>query len=232
MNRHRAVESPHFPSDVSALQSAGIRADKKKDPDIPGGVSVRRSTETSSAVIAALVLCSTAMVSAENPQKTFEKTWVGRHVLVRQSLYSLVYNERARGGVKARRDGLTVVSPFTGIHFQFDGRKHVENVSEQNVQKIVASVKLAYQKEKMLEGGVDQVIDPVMLTRYEPGTQLIVRAARVDLSSVRIELSMPGETDTDPATSLTVQWPAPLSKSFSERVDVEGLIQQFLAIQQ
>jgi hypothetical protein len=193
---------------------------------------VRRSTWTWSAVIAALLFLSTATVSAENNQKTFEKTWVGRHVLVRQPLYSLVYKEHARGGVKARRDGLTVVSPFGGTYFQFDGRKNVENVSEQNVQKIVASVKLAYQKEKMLQDGVEQVIDPVMLARYEPGTELIVRAARVNLSTVRIELSMPGESDTDPATSLTVQWPAPLSKSFSERVGVEGLIEQYLAVQQ
>ena len=128
----------------------------------------------------------------------------------------------------AKRDGLTVVTPFTGTYFQFDGRHRVDHVTEHNVQKIFESVKLAYQKEQLLDEGVNQVIDPVMLARYDPGAELVVRAARVELETVRLEFSLPADGDNDLATSLTVQWPTPLSKSFSERGEIEALIQQFV----
>lgn len=179
--------------------------------------------------IAALLLLAPAILSAESKQKAFENTWTGRHVVVRQPLYSLVYKERSvLGSIKAKRDGLTVVTPFEGIYFQFDGRRRVDDVTEHDVLKIADSVKLAYQKDRLLGEGANQVIDPVMLARYERNTELVVRSARVDLESIRLELSLPD--DSELATSLTVQWPAPLSKSFSERVNVEDLIQQFLAI--
>ncbi len=184
---------------------------------------MRSNARTWSAVVAALALVATAIVSAENNQKAFEKTWVGRHIVVRQPLYSLVYNEHVRGGTKSGRDGLTVVSPFNGRYFQFVGRRDVANVTEQDIQKIVPSVRLAYQKEMMLEDGVNQVIEPVMLARYDPGTELVVKTARVNLTTVRLELAGLTESDKNFATTLTVQWPTPLSKSFSERVDVEGL---------
>ena len=180
-----------------------------------------------------MIAASVAVISADNQQKAFERSWVGRHVVVRQSLYSLVYKERSlRGSVAARRDGLTVVTPFTGTFFQFDGRHHVDDVTGPDVLKISDAVKAAYVKDELLGEGAVQVIDPVMLARYDPGTELVVRAARVNLETVRLELSLAADDERDLATSLTIQWPAPLSKSFSERVDVEGLIHQFLTIQQ
>lgn len=187
-----------------------------------------RSTAVAwSAVVAAFMLVASSIVSAENQQKAFEKNWVGRHVVVKRPLYSLEYNEHGRGGIKAKRDGLTVVTPWEGTYFQFDGRLKVANITEHDVHRIAPSVKLAYQKEMMLEDGVNQVIDPVMLSRFESGTELIVRTVRVGLKTIRLELSLP-DSEKDLATSLTVQWPAALSKPFTERVDVEGLIQQFV----
>jgi len=177
------------------------------------------------------VLTATVLVSAENQQKAFENSWVGRHVVVKRTLYSLVYKEqRIRGSVEVKRDGLTVVTPFTGTYFQFDGRRHVDDIMEQDVQRISDSVKVAYQQSKLLDEGFSQVVDPILLTRYDPGTELIVRTARVNREMVRLELAQVTDGEKDIATSLTVQWPAPLSKSFSERVNVEGLIQQFLTI--
>jgi hypothetical protein len=67
-----------------------------------------------------------------------------------------------------------------------------------------------------------------MLARYDPGVELVVRAAQVNRDTVRLKLSLPADGHDDVATGLTVQWPAPLSRSFSERGDVEDLIQQFL----
>ena len=67
-----------------------------------------------------------------------------------------------------------------------------------------------------------------MLARYDRGVELVVRVAQVNRDAVRLKLSLPAGGDDGVATGLTIQWPAPLSKSFSERVDVEDLIQQFL----
>ena len=187
----------------------------------------------SSVSVAALVLVASVIVSAESKQKAFENSWVGRHVVLKQPLYSLVYKERgARGSITLKRDGLTVATPFTGIHFQFDGRHRVDDVTAPDVQKIVQAVRIAYVKDQLLDEGAIQVIDPVMLARYDPGTELVVRAAHVNLETVRLEFSLATDGDNELATSLTVHWAAPLSKSFSERVDVEGLIQRFVTMRE
>ena len=192
-----------------------------------------RTRPAASIAVAALVLTATVLVSAENQQKAFENSWVGRHVVVKRTLYSLVYKEqRIRGSVEVKRDGLTVVTPFAGNYFQFDGRRHVDDIMEQDVQRISDSVKVAYQQSKLLDEGFSQVVDPLLLTRYDPGTELIVRTARVNREMVRLELAQVTDGEKDIATSLTVQWPAPLSKTFSERVNVEGLIQEFLTVRQ
>jgi hypothetical protein len=192
---------------------------------------VRRTRTVSSTAVAALVVVASAIVSAENQQKAFESSWVGRHVTVRRTLYSLVFKEqRLRGSGDVKREGLTVVTPFAGTYFQFDGRRHVDDIMEQDVQKISETVRVAYMQSKLLDEGFSQVIDPVLLTQYDPGTELVVRTARVNREMVRLELSQLTDGEKDVATSLTVQWPAPLSKAFSERVNVEGLIQQYLTV--
>jgi hypothetical protein len=194
---------------------------------------VRSTRPASSIAVAALMLTASVVVSAENQQKAFETSWVGRHVVVKRTLYSLVYKEqRIRGSVEVKRDGLTVVTPFAGTYFQFDGRRHVDDIMEQDVQKISDSVKVAYQQSKLLDEGFSQIVDPILLTRYDPGTELVVRTARVNREMVRLELAQVTDGEKDIATSLTVQWPAPLSKAFSERVNVEGLIQQFLTVRE
>lgn len=177
----------------------------------------------------ALLFVTAANVATESKQKAFENEWLGRRVVVARPLYSLVYKEQSlRGSIDAKREGLTVVTPFDGVYFQFDGRRHVDDVTEHDVLKIAGAVKLAYIQSKALDEGSNQVIDPVMLARYDPGSGLVVRAAHVNRETVRLELALPTDSDRELATSLTVQWPAPFSKSFSERVDVEGLIHQFL----
>jgi len=194
---------------------------------------VRSTRLASSTAVAALVLVASVIVSAENQQKAFESSWVGRHVTVKRTLYSLMYKEqRLRGSVEVKRDGLTVVTPFAGTYFQFDGRRHVDDIMEQDVLKISETVRVAYMQSKLLDEGFSQVVEPVLLTRYDPGTELIVRTARVNREMVRLELAQVTDGEKDIATSLTVQWPAPLSKAFSERVNVEGLIQEFLTVRQ
>lgn len=177
----------------------------------------------------ALVLLVAVSVSAESPQKAFENSWTAQRVVVKRPLYSLVYKEqRLRGSVDVKRDGLTVVTPFAGTYFQFDGRRHVDDVMAQDVLKIAQAVKQAYVQDNVFDEGSKQVIDPVSLARYDPGTELIVRSARVNRETVRLDLALATDDEKDRATSLTVQWPTPLSKSFSERASVEGLLRQFL----
>ena len=179
----------------------------------------------------ALVLATITIVSADSNQNAFKKNWVGRRVVVNGPLYSLVYKERSlRGSIRADRDGLTVVTPFAGTYFQFDGRHRVDDVIEHDVQKIAEAVKRAYIKENLGNEGWIQDIEPVMLAHYDRGVELVVRAAQVDLDTVRLKLSLAADGDDDVVTSVTVKWPAPLSKSFSERGDVEDLIQQFLTL--
>lgn len=192
---------------------------------------MHRTPSAWSAGGAALALLASAIVTAESNQKAFENSWVGRHVVVKQTLYTLVYKERGlrRGSIQVKRDGLTVVTPFAGTYFQFDGRHHVDDVTEHDVQKIAESVRLAYVKDTVSDEGWIQQIDPVMLARYEGGTELVVRAVHVTRETVRLELSPPADSGSDLATSLTVQWPAPLSKSLSEYGNIQDLIQQFLA---
>lgn len=190
---------------------------------------MRRARRVRTASVLGLLLAASTMLSAESNQKVFERSWVGRRVIVNAPLYSLVYKERSvLGSIRGGRDGLTVVTPFAGTYFQFDGRRRVDDVMEHDVQKIAESVTRAYQKSTVLDEGWVQVIEPVMLARYDRGTELVVRAARVRLDTVRLELSLPADSENDLVTSLTVQWPAPLSKAFSERVNVEDLIHQFL----
>jgi hypothetical protein len=179
--------------------------------------------------VAALMVSAAAVTSAANNQKEFEKFWTGRRVIVSRPLYSLVYNESGvAGSLHAGRDGLTVVTPSSGTYFQFDGRHRVDDVVAQDVQQIAKSVHLAYQKDKLLGEGFTQKIDPVMVTFYDKGVGLKVTTARVGHDSVRLTLALDPGDDEEVATSLTVKWPAPLSKSFSERGNIEQLIQQYL----
>lgn len=179
-----------------------------------------------SASMTLLVLAATAVTSAGSNQKEFEKRWAGRSVVVRRPLYSLVYNEAGlAGGIHAGRSGLTVVTPFAGTYFQFDGRHKVDDVVEHDVQQLFKSVSVAYRKDKLLGEGWTQKIDPVMLTLYDAGVALKVNAVRIERDAVRLALVQAAGDDKDVATSLTVKWPAPLSKSFSERGNIEDLIQ-------
>jgi hypothetical protein len=189
-------------------------------------VRTRRAWDAS---VLALVVAATAVTSADTSQKAFETQWKGRHVLVKRTLYSLVYHERGLGGsLHLGRSGLIVVTPFAGIYYQFDGRRRVDDVVEHDVQSIPNAVRQAYHRDRVLDEGWVQDIDPRLLERYDPGVELLVKAARVKGDIVRLELVKKAGGEDEAVTSLTVKWPLILSKSFSERGNVEDLIRQFL----
>lgn len=69
------------------------------------------------APVFALASAVSVLTAAERPQQAFAKDWEGKHVVVKQTLFSLVYNQRGLFGntVSAKREGLTVVTPHEGM---------------------------------------------------------------------------------------------------------------------
>jgi hypothetical protein len=185
--------------------------------------------------IAAIVLVvgsvSTA-TAADISRETFTKTWVGRTVLLKQVLFTLTFDERGVMGQTRRdkREGLNVVTPFNGSHLQFDGRQKQDDVLESNAERLVDKVTAAYRGDS-LSVRQYQKIQPQLLHRYDPGVELIVSKILIERDFVRV-LLVDAKTPfgDEPATALTVRWPAPFSKSFQERDVIEGLIKQYLQV--
>ena len=75
-----------------------------------------------------------------------------------------------------------------------------------------------------------QKVQPVVLTRYEVGVELIVSSIRIERDTLRVFLNRAGTVQDggDPATALTVKWPTPLSKALDERDAIESLLRQFV----
>jgi hypothetical protein len=72
-------------------------------------------------------------------------------------------------------------------------------------------------------------LEPLVIARFGPGTDLLVSEARVDNDTVRLSLSAAGPNGADePVTSITVKWPVPLSRSLSERTVIENLIHRLV----
>jgi hypothetical protein len=187
------------------------------------------------ASVVALASITIVELSAESPQQAFVKSWEGQDVVVKQTLYALVYNERGRLGNThgARRDGLTVVTPNQGVYFQFDGRQGRDEVIQRDPQKILEVVNVEYQGD-----GLDvrsyRKLEALLLTRYDAGARLIVKSVKIERDAVRLgfaEAAGPNGED-DLAATLTVKWPVPLSKSFSERGLIENLIRRFIDVKQ
>jgi hypothetical protein len=173
-----------------------------------------------------------ATTAAETPREAFARTWEGRTVLVRQVLYTLSYDERGLMGQTRRdkRDGLNVITPFNGGHLQFDGRQKQDDIVDQDPTRLVDRINVMYQGDSLSVRSYKKV-QPHLLHRYDPGVELTVSKARIERDYVRL-LLVDARTDfgNEPATSLTVRWPSPFSRSFEERDVVEGLILQYLAV--
>lgn len=165
---------------------------------------------------------------ADSPQQAFARRWQGKAVVLKQPLYTLVYNERGRLGTTRnnRRDGLTVVTPSNGVYYQFDGRQGRDDVMQRQVVGMVEAVNAAYQPDS-LDVRAYRKVEPIVLNRYDPGSELVIGRVLVDRDFVRIAFVQGASDAEDPLTWLTVKWPVPISKSLSEADVIEGLIRQF-----
>jgi hypothetical protein len=186
-------------------------------------------------LVIALVSAVSALTAAESPQQAFAKRWEGKNVIVQQSLYTLVYNERGLLGNthSDKRDGLTVVTPYEGIYFQFDGRQGRSDVTELDPQRILDAVGTTYQGDS-LDVRSYRKVEPLIIVRFDVGVELVAEKVRIERDRVRISFTKrvgPDASD-DPVTSLTIRWPVPFSRSFSERDLIENLIRRFVDITQ
>jgi hypothetical protein len=185
------------------------------------------------AVAVALMSAGAVVTAGDRPQQSFVKTWQGRRVIVRRPLFSLVYNERGLLGNthSGRRDGLTVVTPSEGTYLQFDGRQGRDDVVGRDPQSMVRAVAAAYEGDS-LDVRQYRRVEPLLITRYDPGVELVVASVRLDRDTVKLGFVQESGPDGDdaPVTSLTIKWPVPLSKSFSERAIIEQLILPYVNV--
>ena len=184
------------------------------------------------AVVALVAASLSAAAAAEGPREAFTSAWTGRTVFVKQTLYTLSYDERGLMGQTRhdKRDGLNVVTPFNGSYFQFDGRQKQDDVLDQDPQRLIDKINTTYQADSLAVRSY-QKIQPHLLHRYAPGAELVVSKARIERDFVRLVLvDRKSDFGDEPATSLTVRWPSPFSRSFGERDVVEGLVQQYLQV--
>ena len=178
------------------------------------------------AVLSIAIASTVHAAAADTSRDQFLKAWEGKTIVVKQTLYTLVYNERGRLG-------LGVVTPFSGTYLQFDGRQSQDDIIDQDPQRLVDTIKTTYESDA-LDVRQYQKVEPIVVARYEVGSELLVGPIRIEGNIVRLSLVNPRSVDDDgqPATELTVKWPTPLSKSLSERQAIEGLIAQFVRLKQ
>ena len=99
--------------------------------------------------VAVILAVGRAALPADNPRQLFLKSWEGRPVVLKRTLYTLVYNERGRLGAthRNRRAGLVVVTPFGGTYFQFDGRQSEDDIVEHDPQRLFETVTTTYHSD-------------------------------------------------------------------------------------
>ena len=172
---------------------------------------------------------ATAVGGAGDGIADFTNTWKGRRVAVRTALHSVVYDEVGRLGKRYRNKlaGLTVAT-LEGQHYEFDGPGSDEDISEPTPNRVFSEMSSRFYRSSELEIGNVKTITPVALRQYEPGVTLVVDSVKMDGNRLRLEFRRAGDEQEQFATSLTVQWPVPLSRAFGERAAVESVLRRFV----
>ena len=173
--------------------------------------------------------CATSTVGAGGAASEFTKSWNGRRVVVRRTLYTVLYDEVGRTGIHYRdkRAGLTVATP-DGEYYEFDGPGSDEDIVERTPNRVISQMSDRYKRANYLDLGTVKTITPLLLRQYESGVTLIVDSVKVERARVRFEFRRADDADDRIATSLTVEWPVPLSKTFRERDGIESLVLRFI----
>jgi hypothetical protein len=169
--------------------------------------------------------------AAESGRQAFVNAWENRTVVLKKTLYSIVFDERPRFLPFVKREdrivGLTVAT-WSDTYYRFDARRDSEDdIIESDPDRIVVILRKQYYRGLHLDIGNVQDVEPLMLVRYEPGAELIVRKIQIERDYVRLFFHK--NRDSDLATTLTVQWPVPLSKELTESALIDDVLMRFLA---
>jgi hypothetical protein len=162
----------------------------------------------------------------------FSRSWRGRRVVLRQTLYTVQYDEVGRLNIthRGKLAGLTVASP-SGMYYRFEApRSGDEDTVDRDPQRVFDLMGEAYHRNRTLDSGTVRSIVPLLMTRYEPGVELVVKDVDTRRDRIRLVFRKPDQHPStgDFATALTVQWPVPFSPSFDERPHVEDIILRFV----
>jgi hypothetical protein len=185
-------------------------------------------------VCVALAASGSLHAAEQSGRKAFQNAWVGRSVVVKRALYSLVFDERGRvlPIVKHRErvSGLTVVTPGGTWYYQFDARRESEeDLTDQDPDGIVSKMRNQYYRSRHLDDGAVKEIEPVMLVRYSPGVALIVEKVQIERDRVRLYFYKEGEDEL--ATTLTVKFPVPFSAQLTESALIDAALALFVTRQ-
>ncbi len=167
--------------------------------------------------------------AAENPLKAFAKAWKDRRVVLTQTLYTVRYDEVGRMGItyRGKLAGLSVATP-TGSYFEFDAGPD-ESINDRDPIRVFNLMKTRYRRALHLDVGTVAKITPIVLTRYEPGVTLVVHGVDLERDMVRLAFRRTEPSDYQGfATALTVRWPVPFSRAFTERALVERVVSRFV----
>lgn len=182
--------------------------------------------------LVALIAAASLHASERSGKKAFQHAWVGRSVVVKRALYSVVYDERNRVlpliKHQDRVSGLTVVTPTGTSYYQFDARRDSEkDIVDQNPNGIVSEMRKQYFRSMYVDDiGTVRDVEPLMLVQYSPGVALIVRKVQIDRDRVRLYFHKDGEADL--ATTLTVKFPVPLSNDLTESPLIDATLSLFV----
>jgi len=135
----------------------------------------------------ALAVVASLDASERAGRKAFQNAWEGRSVVVKRTLYSIVFDERSRVVPlithRDRVSGLNVVTPTGSSYYQFDARRNSEeDIVDQDPDRIVSKMRNQYVRSKHLDDGATQDVEPLMLVRYSDGQvsdALVKRAHRI-----------------------------------------------------
>jgi hypothetical protein len=145
----------------------------------------------------ALLIATTLHAAERSGKQAFENSWMGRTVVVKRTLFSVVYDERSRRlPIVKHRDrvsGLTVVTPQGTVYYQFDARRDSQDdIVAQDPNSIVSEIRTQYVRSMHLDNGAVEDIEPLMLVRYSPGVEFIVRKVQIDRDRIRLHLHKDG----------------------------------------
>jgi len=188
------------------------------------------SLRTVSAITIVVAAATVVLPAAESGKKDFITAWQNRSVVLKRTLFSVVYDERSRvlplWKQKGRVAGLTVGTP-SATYYQFEARREAEeDVLANDPNVILSTLRGQYRRSEYLDIGHVQDVEPLMLVRYEPGVELVVK--RVEIERDRVRLLLHKDRASDLATTLTVKWPVPLTKELGESVVIEDVISRYV----